>query len=302
MKILKSKVIKIIEIILLCLVLLMVFSWFFIQTTKDDMIPEPTLKVVLHGMQTRDYWLDILVTERGDYEIFKSDEIKAAVDKLAKYEDKEGYHPAMLMGSDGPIYGRLRGVWIDENTFKHEFWGDGIPKEFKVAILTGDGDLMVSDAVKRNSYHSIVYFDIETSSITEDVMTDFGKVYEIIPWIGILIIFVVRLVLPVLIKISVGNALGFKSKHSTKIMLMTNIITQIILNILLLSQVFYGLKYALNIFIITSAVIVIIESSVYWICLKEQDKARRIITALISNIASAAAMYFLIYFIQWVSF
>lgn len=288
--------------ILIVLFIIAVFSWFFIQTTKDEMIPEPTLKVVINGIETRDYWVDLLVTENGIYEAFKSEEVMDAVDKLAKYEDKDGFHPALLKGSNGPIYGRLRGVWIDERTFKHEFWGDGVPKEFKIAMLTGEGNLIVSDVVKTYSYHSTVHFDIESSSITNDVVTDFGEIYETIPWMGILIIFMVRIIFGILIKVLVGKAVGFKSDKSFKIMMTTNVITQIILNILLLTQVFYGLKYALNIFIVASIVITIVDMIVYGKYLDEHKKIARFKNALIANVASTAALYFLIYFIQWVSF
>lgn len=288
--------------IILVLFIIAVFCWFFIQTTKDEMIPEPTLKVVVNGIETRDYWADLLVQDNGIYQTFKSEEVMEAVDKLAKYEDEDGFHPAMLKESSGPIYGRLRGVWIDEATFKHEFWGDGIPREFKVAMLTGEGNLIVSDVVKTYSYHSTVHFDIDSSSITNDVVTDFGDIYETIPWVGILIIFIVRIIIGLLIKVLVGNAVGFKSDKSTKIMLKTNVITQSILNILLLTQVFYGVKYALNILVVASIVITIVDMIVYGKYLDEHKKIARFKNALIANVASTAALYFLIYFIQWVSF
>ena len=120
--------------------------------------------------------------------------------------------------------------------------------------------------------------------------------------LDILISFFIRLLFAWLIKVSIGAILGFKSEHSVRVIVKTTIISQVILNFLLISQIYCGMKYALIIFLSAMFVILIVESIIYFIYIEERDKTSRVGLALIANMASGVVGYFILYIIEWVSF
>ncbi|MCK5130481.1 MAG: hypothetical protein KAQ68_11550 [Clostridiales bacterium] len=294
---------KIFRIILVSLVLVIIASLFFFQTTNEDMMPDPTLKVMVTGMESHDYWLDLLVTDQtANHRITVPDALTDLLSKLINYSDEQGYYPAMLGGTTQQFYGRLNGIWQMENIYEHRFWGIGMPKEIKIAIINRDGTLFVSDSVKITNYHSLVEFELDGTTTTDETMMGVGSIKEVIPWTRMILNFLVRLMAIVFIKISIGNLFGFKSKQSMSVLTKTNYILQFLFSIMLLTQVFYGLQFALNIFMYASVAIFITEGFVYYIYLKEQNKTRRILNTIIANIAALTAGYFMIYLFEWISY
>lgn len=287
--------------IIMLLLLALVSGILFYQITKEDTLSEPTLKVYVKGMDTGDYWLDLLIDDDAmDYQRLYSDRILEAVAVLKEYEDEEGYRPAMLGGSEQKFIGRFDGSWQKDESYRHEFWGVGIPDEFKVAILTRDDKLIVSGLVKTKTYHSKVRFDIDETNFVDGVASGVGQIKETMPWSRIVFGFFIRLLAAIIIKMSIAEAFGFKSKRSVGVLLKTTLITQTVLNLSLITQIFYGAKFATTVFIAGSLVVLAAEVIVYSVFLEEKNKRMRIINALVANAASAVVGYSLIYFIEWV--
>ena len=294
---------KKLKYIIIVPLIILVSGILFYQTTKEDMLTEPTLKIYVDGMDTADYWLDLLVME--DDIGYKRDfpgRILESVPVLEKYYDDEGYHPAMLGGSKEEFIGRLDGFLVEDGSYRHEYWGVGIPDEFKVIIQTRDEKLIISDVVKTSGYHSEVRFDLGDIDFSPEVQRDVGEIREVLPWVRIVFSFLVRLIAAVIIKTSLAEAFGFKSKQSSKLVLITTIITQTVINVALISQVFYGAKFAFTALYISSLAVLAAETVLYALKLPEKNSNMRILYTLAANAASFIMGYFIIYFVEWVSF
>ena len=289
-------------IIIIPLVIL-VSGILFYQTTREDMLSEPTLKIYVDGMDTADYWMDLLIKEDDiGYKRDFAGRILDSVTVLEEYSDDEGYHPAMLGGSKEEFIGRLDGFLVEDGSFRHEYWGEGIPDEFKVIIQTRDEKLIISDAVKTSGYHSEVRFDIGDVDFSAEVQRDAGEIREVLPWVRLVFSFLVRLIAAVIIKTTIAEAFGFNSKQSAKLVLITTIITQTVINVLLISQVFYGARFAFNVLYAASLAVLGAEAVLYALKLPEKSTKMRVIYTLAANAASFIMGYFIIYFVEWVSF
>ena len=294
---------KKLKYIVMALLFLSVSAILFYQTTRESMLVDPTLKVYVHGMENRDYWIDLLIKDESvNFERVYSGRFEDVVAKLGDYSDEEGYHAAMLSGSEGEMLGWFQGTLMKNGSFKHEFWGEGVPDEFKVIILTGDKNLIVSPAIKTKGYHSEVRFDVENTESNQEAIEGAGEIRELIPWVRILLSFFIRMGAALLIKTTVIEAFGFKLKKSTRVVIISAIVTQFVLSFALLSQIYYGAQAAFNILYIASAAILLIESVIYSLLIDEKSRKIRLTAAIVSNVAIFVAGYFLIYFVEWLSF
>ncbi len=288
----------VVTIILVILVCVGIFG----QFVKGEMLPERSLKIYVEGMDTVDYWLDLLVNDSDiNYKRTVGDTVESIVENLIEYQDNEGYHPAMLSGSEEEFIGGFEGYIVEDGSIRHEFWGEGLPKQFKIIIQTRDGKLIVSDLIKIRGYHSKVRFDIGEIDRNKEINASIGNVTEIFPWMSILLIFFVRLFAAFLIKLTIIEAFGIKSSKPEGLAIKTIISTQLVLCILLVSQVILGGQTALIIFFIASIAILVAECIIYLSYIKEYNVKTKILAAVVSNLASALVGYFLIFFIEWIS-
>lgn len=269
---------------------------FFNPIVNADIGPKPSLDLIVRGIDTDEYWLDLLVTDDARYSFLEiTDEERNMISKLAEYQDDEGFHPALLVGTIVPLHGKLKGEKQSDGTFFHKFSYLGVPEVFKIAILKQDGTLIVSDIVNRKQFQSVMIYDLNNLKITEkiaepeEVVISAGEVSEKIPWINILTGFVIRLISTLLIEILIALMLGFIAKQSLKVILITNTATQFILNVLILfSHSMDGLFSAVLTFIIVEIFIIIAELIVYLKYLTEKSALRRIIYAILANLVSIA--------------
>lgn len=82
----------------------------FPTTVNADVGPKPSLDIIVKGMDSNNYWLDLLVTDESRHSWLEiSDEELEMVKKLAEYQDEEGFHPALLVGTCVPLSGKLKG-------------------------------------------------------------------------------------------------------------------------------------------------------------------------------------------------
>lgn len=281
------------------LIVTIVLMTLFIYTpsASADIGPKPSLDIIVVGMDTDDYWLDLLVTDDSNYSWLEiTEEERAKVSKLADYQDDDGFHPALLGGTNVPLNGTLVGEKQPDGSYLHKFSYLGVPKSFKIAIVKKDGTLIISDIVTRKQFQSIMVFDLQDLKVTENEVILANKVSEKIPWITISMGFIVRLMATLVIEIGIALLFGFTLKNSFKILLTTNLITQIILNIIILfGSNIYGLLAGILLFILVETLIVIIEALVYSKFLTEKNKLRRIIYAIFANIISTIAGFMLFF-------
>ncbi|WP_165613022.1 hypothetical protein [Paramaledivibacter caminithermalis] len=69
-----------------------------------DVGPKPSLDIIVRGIDTDKYWLDLLVIDDANYSWLEiTEEEMDKVSKLAEYRDEEGFHPALLGGTKVPL-------------------------------------------------------------------------------------------------------------------------------------------------------------------------------------------------------
>lgn len=274
--------------LILILTLLLIIINFLPSYAFADVGPKPSLEIIVKGMDNNNYWLDLLVTDESEYSWLEiSHGERERVKKLAEYMDEEGFHPALLEGTSVPLIGELKGEKNSDNTYSHNFSYAGTPETFKIAILTEDDTLIISDLIHRKHFNSIVEFDLRDEALQEDILLSAGQAKEISPILKMSFGFISRLLLTLAIEIGIALLFGFTIKHSGKLLLKTNIFTQVVLNIAILwMNLSYGLLLALLVFILMEIFIIIFETIVYAKYLTEKSKGRRIAYGMLANIVS----------------
>lgn len=271
----------------------------FTPIASADIGPKPSLDIIVLGMDTDEYWLDLLVTDDANYSRLKiTEEERAIVSKLAEYRDEDGFHPALLGGTKTPLNGKLKGEKQPDGSYLHNFSYVGVPELFKIAILKKDGTLIISDIINRKQFQSIMEYDLQNLKVTEEILILEDKVSEKIPWKTISIGFSIRLIFTLLIEILIALTFGFRLKNSLKIFLITNMATQIILNVIVLfTNITSGLLAGFFTFIFVEIFVIIIEAIIYSQLLVEKSKALRIGYAIFANIVSII-VGFMLFFIS----
>ncbi len=106
--------------------------------------------------------MDLLVTDKSEYSWLEISLVeRERIKKLAEYVDEDGFHPALLVGTRVPLFGDLKGEKNSDDTYSHNFSYIGTPEIFKIAILTEDNTLIISDVIHRKHFNSIVEFDLK---------------------------------------------------------------------------------------------------------------------------------------------
>ena len=99
--------------------------------------------------------------------------------------------------------------------------------------------------------------------------------------------FLLRVVLTILIELVIGLIFGYRSSKERKTIIITNLITQILLNLaILLFDYYMGLLVWIFIFPILEIVVTIIEAIVYLVKFKDHKKFKTIIYSLIANLCT----------------
>jgi len=263
-----------------------------------DVGPKPSLEINVIGIDTDEYWLDLLIKDvSGNSWLEISDEERLEVAKLEAYEDKDGFKPALLLGTGAPMWGGLRGEKLEDGSFRHYFGYIGVPDEFKIAILKKDGTLIVSDVVQRTQFQSYMDYDLSNIEVSTSDQVGVGIVREQIPWGFSVFGFVVRLLLTLVLEIGIALLFGFTFKNSLKVLLITNLVTQVILNVLTFgAYTAGGFFFVAIVFSMAEVLIIIAELVVYMKLLTEKKKWIRAVYAIVANIVTFLAGFMLFSF------
>lgn len=107
---------------------------------RADMGPKPTLTIVVKHPPEEEYYLDLLLPEKGDFDNLQErrSNYDAAKLELLHSCENEGWYPALAGGSVSvPLSGDLIGE-RDGASMRHVFSYLGVPDHFRVAIVTPD--------------------------------------------------------------------------------------------------------------------------------------------------------------------
>jgi len=191
-------------------------------TVKADIGPKPSVVIEVTGFEEKEYYVTLL-SERdstgpwshgNEYYDYMGEEW--VFEAFENYEDPDGYYFLSFMQDCS-----------EDDTFEWTYYP---PQRFKVLLYTTeDGQFYCSDEIyERYAFDS--YFKVtltengETNSITAQKSYDFSME---------LLSLVARVVLTIMLEMLVAFIHGYRSKKNIKIIGITNICTQVILNVLL---------------------------------------------------------------------
>jgi hypothetical protein len=282
--------------IILSFLLLFLLSGLAFET-KADMGPKPTADVEIIGID-EPYYFDILFEVNENNVIVLSE---TQIEQEIEYGYYRDDYPDILNGyrdGDGfASYTLYRG--IPHNITKTEGFDHlyhlgyfAPPDRFKVVIVTELGKMYVSEIINTTAFNATVVFDLTSVdfSSSDVINLNVGTITETAPFeIGNTIILIVTLiVLTLIIELLVLLAFGYREKKSYIKVGIVNIITQILLQALVL----YGYVFVWNVFgafmflILGEIVVLIIEIIAYQIILKEKSKWRAVGYAFLANFLS----------------
>ena len=189
-------------------------------TVKADIGPKPSVVIEVVGFEEKDYHVTLL-SERdstgpwsygNEYYDYMGE--MQAFEAFEGYEDKDGYYFLSFMQDCS-----------EDDTFDWTYYP---PQRFKVLIYTTeDGQFYCSDEIyERYAFDS--YFKVTVlengNVLTAQKSYDFSME---------LVSLAVRVVLTIAIEVLIALIHGYRNKKNVKIIAITNICTQVVLNVLL---------------------------------------------------------------------
>ncbi|MBO4358494.1 MAG: hypothetical protein J5796_01695 [Erysipelotrichaceae bacterium] len=253
--------------ILLLVLILMNMS---VSRISADMGPKPTVSVTFENAPEGKYFVTLLskADHYGPWYVADEENINQkdggyleACRAFMEYEDADGYYFLNYIDECS-----------DDDSFR---WSYYPPEEFKIAIYDADtGVIHVSEKLEREAFDSYFTFDCRSLETKEEVRM--GKQ---------LIGFAARMVMTVFAEALIGLCFGYKDKMKT--IVIVNIITQVILNVIMGFLSYYsGALVWLFIYPILELGVLIIETVIYLIAFKGHKKIKTIIYAIIANVVT----------------
>ena len=187
-------------------------------------------------------------------------EAKDAWAVFRDYEDPDGFL----------FYGEL---W--EGQVRWTYWP---PETFKVAVYYPERDLLwvSEDIYPRYAFRSHYRLTLPTpgeNAVSGEVDMILKKEHNVFTELGGLVF---RIVLTLAVELTLAGFFGFRSKKQLRLILLTNLGTQVGLNVLLWVWYFYdGILAALIRLFLAEIVVLIAELTVYLLKLREEETAGR---------------------------
>lgn len=253
-------------IICILIMFIIIFTGFNYNVSAD-MGPKPSITIKLKNMNTKNYLIDLLVYD----------------------ESGENYNSAMNYNGEGLTQEEIETLykinydgWISEGTrwnsyllfadcngnskYEHYFNYFGTPETYKVVIVFNDGETRVTDVIHRTDFQSEITIDVNTMEVVSK-----GNVLSNLKSI------IIPLLLTIIVEIIIALVMKFKN---TKVIILTNAITNILLQFLL---IYSPLSYILT-FAILELLIFITEYLIYKKYFKDISKSKIISYTLLANL------------------
>lgn len=177
-----------------------------------------------------------------------------------------------------------------EMTRKNEFtWGYYPPKQFKILLyFPDDNSFIESEPLEHYAFHSNFAATVNDGAMT--VSQGGGVKGTVINIIEML----VRMVITVLLELLVARAMGYCGKVETRMIIIVNVVTQIMLDAaILVGESIVGFLGGLIAYILLEFLIVLIEGIVYVVVFHIYSKKPSIGGAILYTFAANAASFFM---------
>ena len=259
-----------------------------------DTGPKPSVVISFEGLENEKYYVTLLsdTPTTGPYSVYDEN---SDPEKYNGVEDKNNVWKKFISYKDEDGYYFLQ--YFDECTETSKFiWGYYPPSKFKILIYFPDHDsFAVSNEVYEryafDSYYKVDASGMEIQSVTIDntrIQAEKNYSYSLE-----LTSLISRILITIIIEILIALLFGFREKMQLLIILVTNIITQSILNILLNLINYYqgGLMFVFH-YVWMELLVIVIEIIAY--CSFFNKYSRKVpigkfkisLYALIANVAS----------------
>ena len=246
-------------------------------SASADTGPKPAVSITVVNAPEGAYYLDLLITNPGDYpNVNPEDYDPALIQGLKSWED-EGWYPALVEGTNVPLFGDL--VPGAEGTHRFSYYG--LPGAFRVAVSGPDGAQATEEPFTRQVFYTRLTYDWQTNSITR--ATSPAGFYAAQ--------FLSTLLPTLLVEGLLLFAFGFRARRDWLVFLLTNLATQAGLHLWIGSGAMAAGSHPLYylLLMVAEVPILLVELLVYVFLLKEHGKGRRALYALCANAASYAA-------------
>lgn len=269
--------------ILFCILLALII---FPVSAQADMGPKPSVQVDFSGMGNEAFYVTLLSKtnssgpattydgnpEYADYH--EADEDYAIWEKFVNYSDSDGYYFLQqfekCQGND------------------HYSWDYYPPSSFKILLYFPESDAFaVSDIHEEYAFDSYFTVSMDSSNMKLTVRKNYPFQWELVS-------LTVRMLLTILIEALTALLFHFRAKKQLQVIICTNILTQIVLNILLsvAVHILRSLVLAFFCYIFGELLVFIIEAVIYVRLLPKYSRHKPIhpvLYALTANILSFSA-------------
>ncbi|MDO5028900.1 MAG: hypothetical protein Q4E36_06500 [Bacillota bacterium] len=280
--------------LLICLLLLLGLNP---SKAYADVGPKPSVTIDIKNLRPgHPVYVTLLAKEEstGPYSLghelpdHKID-LKEGFEKFKSLEDKDGYNfLGYLEKLDGP------------GSFS---WSYRPPEDFKIAIYNPElNSVLISQPMSRYAFNSNYEMTYSPMGLEDQVFYfDYElQVTKVIDYLGQVRAFALRLLLTILIEYGLAILIFRPTAYQSKLIIKTNIFTQVLLNLgISLLLYFYGFLAFFLVFIPMEILVFVVEAGIYKKKLNqdlpgEKKAAPAVLYALVANLASAGAGYFLV--------
>ena len=280
-------------------ILLLLTAMLLTVSALADTGPKAQLTVKVENAPSEPYYLDLLAEgefeHKGDsafdgLQWSYSDEERAALDDdlldALRAAVPEGWHACTAQGTNGaPMWGDLVGEDAGNGTQLHTFGYVGVPRTYRILIVTESGESWVSDTLHR-------------ATLQSSATVDWAKRTASAPSAAVayLLQFFCMLLPTLLIEGVLLFAFGYRSRRSWLVFLLVNLVTQggfaLYLAVTVLNHGVSG--WSLLFYLPIELIITVVESLLYRRLLTERSWERAVGYAIVANVCSATVGLLLI--------
>lgn len=255
----------------------LMISCFMIMNTKQvnaDMGPKPSLNLTFTGLEEEEYYVTTLssISVRGPWRNGKEysrnmydsaiDDVvqhEEVYDKMASYKDLDGYYFIGFMMECS-----------ETHSFNWTYWP---PEEFKILIYFPVYDTFIVTEDSYETYAFDSYFDVNISGMGDISVKKDIRVMKSYDYKGEGLSLAYRILATLIIELLIATIFFYKDKKARIIIILTNIVTQILLNIVLYGIFYkYGSHMIVFYYMLLEFLIIVIEGALYEMWIGRRNK------------------------------
>ncbi len=250
----------------------------------SDAGPKPSVTIDIHGLEGQTYYTTLLSRDKhlGPYSIYDEE-----YPEEAWYHEGEGDYPIYKKFIDyTPPEGYYFLQFFQNTSQSHRLnWTYFPPNEYKVLIYIPQGERFI---VSSEGYSNYAFATRYIATVEGDniVLTKgYRVVKEVFSLIG-------RIILTILVEVGVAWLFKIRQKKLIRLIVIVNVVTQILLNVLLnLTSFYLGKLLAVILLLLLEMVVFTIEATIYGLTFKRLSHGeikgyRGVVYALVANGAS----------------